>query len=348
MSTQRAVESPPAAAVSVPDFIHDPGRHCGSTALRNLVRFYGVDLPEGVLFGLAAGACFYYVAVPNASPSRFINGRAARLEHQLLEIAPGPFELRESEDADEAWSFVRNQINGGKPAVLLTDLYYLEYYDSSAHFPGHAVVIVGYDDEYAYLADTDKPGLQPATLSSLAKARHAQIPPIPLKGEMITVRNRAELRKLAAELPTVCRRAIAYAAGQMLEPQFGDIQGVPALRRWAAEIARWPEDAADWQWCTRFAYQVIERRGTGGGNFRGLYAEFLEFADEHDVAGGLHEAARSCAQLAADWTALAMALKEASEEDEPSSERWTKIAEQAENLALAEEELWRALATAVA
>ena len=51
----------------------------------------------------------------------------------------------------------------------------------------------------------------------------------------------------------------------MLEPTFGEFAGLPALERLAAEAGSWPEAVEDWQWCARFAYQVIERRGTGGG-----------------------------------------------------------------------------------
>ena len=64
----------------------------------------------------------------------------------------------------------------------------------------------------------------------------------------------------------------------MLEPPLGDFEGLPALRRFAAEVGDWPEAAEDWQWCARFLYQVIERRGTGGGNFRAMYSRFLEEA----------------------------------------------------------------------
>ena len=57
----------------------------------------------------------------------------------------------------------------------------------------------------------------------------------------------------------------------MVEPPLGDFEGLPAMRRFAAEVASWPEVAEDWQWCARFLYQVVERRGTGGGNFRRMY-----------------------------------------------------------------------------
>ena len=73
-------------AVRVAGYRHLPGNHCGSTALRNLLRFHGVEISEEMAFGLGAGACFYYVPLPGQSPSRFLNGRVARLEELFLEL----------------------------------------------------------------------------------------------------------------------------------------------------------------------------------------------------------------------------------------------------------------------
>ena len=72
--------------VMVPGYVHHPGHHCGSTALRNLLAFHGVEISEEMAFGLGAGACFFYVSLDGQSPSRFTNGRAARLEENFLEL----------------------------------------------------------------------------------------------------------------------------------------------------------------------------------------------------------------------------------------------------------------------
>ena len=65
---------------------HRPGNHCGSTALRNLLAFHGVEISEEMALGLGAGVCFYYVHLDGQSPSRFTNGRVGRLEEQFLEL----------------------------------------------------------------------------------------------------------------------------------------------------------------------------------------------------------------------------------------------------------------------
>ena len=109
------------------------------------------------------------------------------------------------------------------------------------------------------------------------------------------------------------------------------------VRRLAAEAGDWPERAEDWQWCARFAYQVIERRGTGGGNFRLMYSRFLEEA-------GTPRRRRWRAEAAARWTELAEAFHAASESDEPEPALWAAVDAAAQRVAEAEERLWTSLA----
>jgi len=314
----------------VPGFRHVPGNHCGSTALRNLLAFHGVEMSEEMAFGLGAGACFYYLVL-NDSPTRFTNGRTARLEEQFVELTGAGIVIETDEDPEASWEMARRIVDSGRPATLLTDLYHLDHYGRSAHFPGHAVVLVGYDGERAYLSDTAFQELQTTSLESLALARHEQHPAYPLAGHLFHVPDPDAIGDLRAAAP----RAIDRAVEGMLEPELGEFQGLPALRRFAAEVGRWPADAEDWQWCARFGYQVIERRGTGGGNFRSMYARFL-----HEV--GYAEAALAN-EAAEDWTALAVALLAASEVDEPRPELWARVAEDAARVLDAEERLWAAL-----
>jgi hypothetical protein len=315
----------------VPGYRHVPGNHCGSTALRNLLAFHGLELSEEMAFGLGAGACFYYVTIPDQSPSRFTNGRVSRLEENFVELTGVPLRLETSDDPNQSWSIARSVIDSGRPVLLLTDLYHLDHYGRSAHFPGHAVVLAGYDDEVAYLSDTAFEELQRTRLENLALARHESLPVFPLDGHAFHLPEGEPLGDPRDAAP----RAVERAARQMLEPELGDYQGLPAMRRFAAEIGNWPEAAEDWQWCARFNYQVIERRGTGGGNFRLMYSRFLDEA-------GYDESALA-ADAAAQWTELAEALLAASESDQPRAELWSGIAEQAGRVLEAEERLWLGL-----
>jgi hypothetical protein len=317
---------------SVPGYTHLPGHHCGSTALRNLLGFHGVEISEEMAFGLGAGACFYYVTLDDASPSRWFNGRTARLEENFNELTGAALQMRTFDEGDsEAWDAARAEIDTGHPALLLTDLYYLDHYGNSAHFPGHAVVLAGYDDEVAYLSDTGFEELQTTRLANLERARHSGHPAYPLSGHMFTASGAVDQGRLREAIPA----AIERAAKGMLESEFGDFAGLGAVRRLAEEAGSWPEVAEDWQWCARFGYQVIERRGTGGGAFRLMYSRFLE------------EAGRPQAPLAREasdrWTELAAAFHAASERDDPDPELWQRIGGAAREVAEAEDRLWTSL-----
>jgi hypothetical protein len=241
-----------------------------------------------------------------------------------------PLRLRTEADPDASWELAREAVDAARPILLLTDLYYLDHYGRSAHFPGHAVVLAGFDSEVAYLSDTGFEELQTTTLDSLAQARHAQHPVFPLAGHMFTVGDLAGF-----DPATAIPAAVEMCAKRMIEPQLGDYEGLPGLRQFAAEVGNWPEVVDDWQWCARFNYQVIERRGTGGGNFRLMYSRFLEEA-------GYGEAGLA-AEAAVRWTALAEALKEASEEDTPQPQLWRAVRERAAAVLASEEALWSAL-----
>jgi butirosin biosynthesis protein H-like/uncharacterized protein DUF4872 len=319
----------------VPGYRHMPGHHCGSTALRNLLGYHGVEVSEEMALGLGAGLSFYYVPIEGQSPSRFTNGRVGRLEEQFVELTGAPIRLDSFSDPDASWIAARAAVDGGRPAILLTDLYYLDHYGSSAHFPGHAVVLAGYDAELAYLSDTSFEELQTTRLESLARARHGSHPVFPLQGHMFTVTEVGGLGNVRAAAP----RAIERNARQMLEPPLGDYEGLPALRRFASEVGEWPRHLDDWQWCARFCYQVIERRGTGGGNFRLMYSRFLEEVDDAN--------ARLAAEAASRWTSLAAALMAASQSDEPAARLWSRVDEAAARVLEAEERLWPELARRV-
>jgi Butirosin biosynthesis protein H, N-terminal/Domain of unknown function (DUF4872) len=318
---------------SIPGYVHTPGNHCGSTALRNLLGFHGIELSEEMAFGLGAGASFYYLTLEDSSPSRWFNGRTARLEESFRDLTGAALELRTfAEGDDSAWEAARAEIDAGNPALLLTDIYYLDHYGDSAHFPGHAVVLAGYDDEVAQLSDTGFEQLQSTRLEQLAKARHSGHPAYPLEGHMFTASAAVDRAQLEAAVP----QAIAQAAKEMLEPTWGEFAGLPAVERLAAEAGSWPEATEDWQWCARFAYQVIERRGTGGGAFRLMYSRFLEEVGRPE--------APLAAEAAARWTELAGAFHAASESDEPNARSWRAIDTAAGRAAEAETQLWTSLA----
>jgi hypothetical protein len=295
-------------------FQHRPGVHCGSTALADALRVHGVELSEPMAFGLGAGLGFYYLVSPALSPSHLFCGRTLGFEEGACEVLGVPVRVRAADDPQRAWEGVRAALDRGDVPIVMTELSELPYWDTRTRFGGHRVVVAGYDAgrQVAFLADTGRPGLEEVPLDRLDRARVTLAPPFALPGRpWLEVGAPAAVRPLAAAVRDALRR---QAREYLLDVD--GAAGISALERFAAELPAWPARAvseADRSWCFRYASQVIEQRGTGGGNFRALYARFLEEAEgiiPGLTAGRLSGPMRS---IAVGWTRLAGLLRTLSE-----------------------------------
>ena len=300
--------------VMVPDFQHVLGRHCGSSSISRLLNFHGHRITEPMCLGLGAGISFYYAAGEMFNPTRFWMGRGPDLEIDCWQMLGVPVTIRRTQNDAEAWSWVKDEIDAGRPAMIGVDIRWLDYFHSTTHFGGHKILLIGYDTEKqtAIVSDNEFPVPQEVSFAGLAKARTQTIPPFDLANDWFQIFMPEKLAPLERAVP----EAIALMAQRMLDDRLS-FCGLVAMKQAARDLPRWGE-ARDWQWCARFGYQVIERRGTGGGNFRLMYAEFLEQCAAYcpDIAR-LHLAAQMRV-IADGWTDLALCLRDISERAEPA------------------------------
>jgi Domain of unknown function (DUF4872)/Butirosin biosynthesis protein H, N-terminal len=333
-------------AVVLAGFQHRPGVHCGSTALSDALRVRGLDLSEAMAFGLGAGLGFYYLVGDALSPTHVIQGRQWPLERTACEVLGAPLAERTEDDPDRAWSEVEKALARGLAPILSTDLRFLPYYATRTAFNGHRVVLAGFDRErrVAFLADTEREGLVEVPFDDLEKARASDGQPIGYTG-------RAWMEIDAPARPPPMREAVARALREQSKHMLletGGAAGASALDRFAAELPDWPRRAAgeaDRAWCLRFAYQSIEKRGTGGGNFRALYARFLDEAAGHHPAVARLGLAERMRGLAGRWTKLALVFKELS--DAPGAGVPVAVVELAASLARDERRFYEEVAAFV-
>ena len=332
-------------SVVLAGFQHRPGVHCGSTALSDALRVRGLDLSEPMAFGLGAGLGFYYLVGDALSPTHVIQGRQWPLEHRLRG-ARGAARRAHRGQPNSAWSEVEKALARGLAPILSTDLRFLPYYRTRTAFNGHRVVLAGFDRDrrVAFLADTEREGLVEVPFDNLEKARASDGQPIGYTG-------RAWMEIDAPARPRPLREVVARALREQSKHMLletGGAAGAPALDRFAAELPDWPRRAAgeaDRAWCLRFAYQSIEKRGTGGGNFRALYARFLDEAAGHHPAVARLGLAERMRALASRWTKLAFAFKELS--DAPGAGVPVTVAELAASLARDERRFYEEVAAFV-
>ena len=220
-------------------------------------------------------------------------------------------QFKEPEDAEKA---LCTNLDKGLPSIVQTDIYHLPYYRSKTHFPGHDVTVWSYDlkDKTFLITDTERTSLLAVPFADMRKALYSQNGFFTMEGNQFS----PETLILPDDMKRVIRRAIVNNSRVILSI-INDFQGITGLEKWMKELTEvWP-NLSDWQWTARFAYQVIERRGTGGGGFRLMYADFLKEAETYcpqvaarGLPAGMHEAGSA-------WTGLALALKDASEQISP-------------------------------
>lgn len=292
---------------------HVPGRHCASTGLADLVRFHGLDWSEAFCFGMGAGLGIWYLSFPGTGASRMIHVRSHDIEAQFFARIGLDFSWTTSPDPEESEKALISVLDRGLPAMIQSDIFHLPYFATSTHFPGHVIVVWGYDEgrKVFFVTDTERQGLLEVDFDSMRRARHSGNGFFPVEGNLFapaSIPLPPDPARLAAE--AVAAQSLAIRNPPAL---FG---GLPGLDLWRKKMGDWA-GFPDWQWTARFAYQVIERRGTGGGGFRLLFADFLKEVSLLVPEIGILKLPEKMAALGRAWAGLAEALKAASERQEP-------------------------------
>lgn len=314
-----------------------PGEHCGSTAMRNLIRHYcALELPEAVVFGLGSGIHCVLLESDRYDPSVMLFGRSATMETDVADALGLAYVERTEIDDRAAWDVVRAEVAADRPTMLSGDAFHLDYRDFKVHFPAHRFVLVGFDDETRMAAVVDRIDVapQPCSYDALATSRNPK--------DFISTQNlwgRFTDGSTSRSLPEACAIALRRAATRMLaEPAVADTTpglaggmqdahqsgavrattGIGALERLAtclpAVLAR-PEGRA----FARYAGSCIEVFGTGGGNFRRLYASFLRWVHEGGHADVTVADADAMEESARAWTMLSTVLRRFASTEQPAA-----------------------------
>jgi hypothetical protein len=299
----------------IPGYRHQPGFHCASSAIRNVLAFRGIRLSEPAVIGLGRGPGLCYLVI-DQRPSHLVHVRHLTLEENFFRAVGLQFRWRETEDAAEATRLAKASVDRGLPVLIQTDIKYLPYFNTDQHFTGHAVVICGYDDEKGefYVSDTLHPETLAVAFPDMERARSALFPPFILNNKSFALE---DLSGFHID-EDVVRDAVRRWAGENRYgiPELPLPYGIPALEALIEDLHHWRE-AADWQWSARFTYQIIERRGTGGAGFRTLYRQFLE--EQEGVHTSLRRLglARDMAVIEGIYHDMAAAFRKVSEWDSP-------------------------------
>lgn len=306
------------------------GKHCGSTAMRNLLQHYcGLDLREEDVFGLGSAIDCMVLEDETVTPAAMIFGRGITMEVDIASALEVGYSEEVELDDDKAWHAVHEELLAGRPTMLSGDALYLEYKFSNVHFPAHRFVLVGYDPrtDEAVIADRLVSAAQRTSLASLRECRNP-------RGFLSTYNlwGRFHDDTVGRAFPEACLHALTKTVGRMTgedesQGQFLALMAPSASRRVTTGLAglsrlqqlleTWMEREARAD-LSSYLSLSIEKFGTGGGQFRGMFASFLRSC--HRAHPGVVPPA--CAELAdrsaAHWTTMADELRRFAKDDEPA------------------------------
>ena len=274
--------------MQIENFYHKTGRHCGSTSLMDLMNWGGWPLSEGACFGIGSGLASIYVLPGDQYPAGYFMGRHLDLEINFFSHLGIEAPRRQFANFNEVHRYIDDRLESGLPSMIQADVSGVEYYNSPERFSGHKFIIAGKADKDTYLsADTAFPGLVKISVESLKRAMSQDTNLFPGKNTIFDINY--PLHNLNEEIASI-------AVQKAIIRQRNELQKEETIRPSANEAAFYGKTSfqamrenLDFEKISRsehfisscrFAYQVIDKRGTGRGAFRSLSADFFEELSE--------------------------------------------------------------------
>jgi len=248
------------------------GQHCETTATGSLLKNLEIELSEPMLFGLGEGLSYIFWNM-KIMDFPFIGGRVKPdvLTQNFCKNLNLHLEVEETSSIKKAWENVKEKIDNNIPVGLKLDSYYLDYFTNKIHFAGHYVAMYGYDDKFAYLADTKQQGSEAkTTLKNLELARNEK-GPMSSRNLCYTIQKTNE----KYDLKTAIKTAIKNNAKEYLNPPIKNISYKGILKT-SEEIKKWFKNSKDIKGDFQTTAMLMEKAGTGGAIFRNLYRDFLK------------------------------------------------------------------------
>jgi hypothetical protein len=220
---------------------------CPVNGIRDLIQWRtGRDWSNEFLHGLGQGGGFAYLRFNFADPPRQIYwGVAGPRQHKYLaELFEASYTELENRTFKHSWKKAREAVDAGNPPILgPLDMFYLHFYDEiyhQRHIPIHYLLLVGYDDENAYVHDTDLDDVQNVPLDELEQAWDVNIPGLGKRNRLVSMNIPREI----ASNNALIRRSIGDQCKTMLKPPVSMI-GIPAMEKVSREIAGWPQELGE-------------------------------------------------------------------------------------------------------
>ena len=245
------------------------GKHCSSTAIREISMYYKNPLSEAMIFGIGSGLFFSCFSFASNYP-RLLITRTPYFENNFFNSINHNFKWYSDEilDIDKIISFLENNI----PVLVISETGYLNFYGTSGgrNVAGHTFTIFGFDitKKTFLVSDFISNDYFSLSLTDLKKTAGQTKVPYEHKNVWAPVDS-----FIIEDIREAILKGMRKNANDMLQDK-NDNYGILNIKKLSAEIPYWTQ-LPEWEECCIHTYMMIEKIGSGGSGFRKLYTDFL-------------------------------------------------------------------------
>lgn len=287
---------------------HQPAAHCENGAISTMLRSYGIEMSEPMIFGLASGLFFTHLSfikmggMPVTSFRTFPGVLFMRIT-KLLGIKSKTRRFFSREAAMRKLDEIL--LKQHKPVGCVVGMYELPYMppEYRFRFNGHNICVTGKDEKHDLYCVLDSNATQKVTISSkdLAQVRFPAGGVYPLMGQMYWIKSVPE--QLPDLKPLILKSIHKTCWYMTSQPKFIKYVGVNGILYLSERIRHWEEMMGKRKALLNLAQVVrmLEEIGTGGAGFRFMYGAFLQEAADKTGIRELNDYCRRITEIGDLW-----------------------------------------------
>lgn len=326
------------------DFAHSQSAHCENGVVSNMMRFYGVDLSEPLIFGIGSGIFFSHMpflkvdGIPVTSfrplPGVIFSRVSKRLDLKFVK-------KRFRNSPSDAMKALDKNLADGIPTGMLVGVYHLSYFPEPYrfHFNAHNIVVYGRENGSYLVSDPIMEDYASLTHKELMRVRYAKGTFAP-KGHMYWVKEVPQ----NIDLEKAIKKGINHTCSNMLKIPIG-MFGVKGIRFLSKKVRKYPEKLGPRK-AALFTGQIVraqEEIGTGGAGFRFMYAAFLQQAADILKNEELQKLSVRMTEIGDNWREFAVIAARIVKNRNKADESYDMAADQLLKIADMEEQFYKDL-----
>lgn len=287
---------------------HQPSAHCENGAISTLLRYYGIEMSEPMIFGLASGLFFVHLPFIKMSGMpvtafRTFPGVLFKRITKLLGIKTESHRYLTQERAMKALD--RVLMDQKTPVGCVVGMFDLPYMppEYRFRFNGHNICIIGKDEQTGSYSVLDSNATQKVTISreDLMKVRFATGGTYPLMGLMYWIK---QVPEQLPDLKPLILKSIRKTCWFMVsQPDFIPYAGANGILYLSRRIRQWEQTMGPRRAKSNLAQviRMLEEIGTGGAGFRFMYGAFLQEAADVTGISELNDYCRRITEIGDLW-----------------------------------------------